>query len=203
MRIERSQYQPQFTGVIPVKVRVDDTLVTSQDLVTSACRKAVTALTSPTQKGTKEYNAMVKYLEKDNDYNPRRILLTRKQMPSMTSSDFMRVIQKDSRSYLLTGKEADQIRIAGKNIGKIQGMLKRMGYLDSLGLQQAKNAYKNAIDSILSRKTLRITEGYDPITKAKTGEQVQLVLNMKSNKKYGKRDFKFNFDSIDFEPVKV
>lgn len=201
MRIKMVQNQQNFTGVIPLRVRIDNTIPTSPKLISTACRKAVTALTTNTTRDSKEYNAMVKYMEKDKDYNPRHILYSRKYNPSLNPSDFMRVVPKDSCLYLLTGKEADQIRIAGANIGKIQGMLKQMGYLDSIELQQAKLAYKKAVDSIISRQSLRVTEGYDSTLKKKTGSPLQLILNMKSNGKYGQNNFKMQFDSIDFQPV--
>jgi len=198
MRVEWSQNNPQFSGVMPVRVFIDGTQVTSEQLITKSCRQAIKALTTKSEPNSIETKSMLEYASKDKDYNPHHILYTRQYSPKMMPSDFIRIVHKNSNSYFVTGKDADQIRIVGKAIGKIQSFLIKMGYKDSIDLQMAKRAYHDTIENIIQKRSLRVTEGYDNKTNKRTGRPLIMLLKMKSNGKYGQNNFNIKFDGIQF-----
>ena len=68
-------------------------------------------------------------------------------------------------------------------------------------MEVAKDNYWKTLRNYVKNKIHRLTESYDPKTEIKFGKPVSLVINMKSNGKYGQSNFKMDVDSISFEPI--
>lgn len=205
MQVSNASYasSPRFTGVLPVRVMVDGTYVTSPELIKKSCRQMVDLLTTcPKVKGDEQYNAMLQYLRRDYDYDPRDIVDKRWVNPKLCASNFIRTVHNQGRTYFLTGVDADAMNIVGKNVGIAKSQCRKQGISDSFESEQARKTYKSTIDNILRCKSSRVSESCDRSRRARMGSPVEMIIKMVSNGKYGKKAFKIKFQNVEFQTIK-
>lgn len=183
---------PNFGSVIPIRVVIDGQITTDQKLVEKSCRMFIKSLTTRPMTRNTHYKNVVNYMEKDMDYFPKQIFNERRTNPELTPSTFIRAIHTYTRgSFLVTGQEANILASIGRRIGIAKTQ-------SQMAVDDAKKIYSNAIENILNNAKARVTEFCDRNTRQKSGDPVQLQLNMTSNGKYGHSTFKINIGEINF-----
>jgi len=196
-------YKQTFTSVVPVKVKIDTMETFDSKFVSSACNQLSKILTGPTkQTNTHAISIIRNFAQHDPDYNFLNGLngfpkLFKKS--KVVPSDYFRYVAEHGKHYFITGKQAEIIRNNGIAVGLARHNCKVNEVSDSFDLQFAQKEYWETIKRFITNKKLRLTEDYKQATAEKIGEPVTLVINMKSNGKYGKTTNKMTIDSIEFE----
>lgn len=196
---------PTFTSVIPVRVKVDGKESYSEYFIRPACRKLSAILLGPTHKDdTKKLEIISTFAKIDPDYNFNRgvsghpkIRFNKRPVPS----DYFRYVVQKFQHYFLTGPQAETLKKLGKHVGNEKYAGKTLEIDNSLDVEVARDNYWGTLRNYVKNKIHRLTESYDPKTEIKFGKPVSLVINMKSNGKYGQSNFKMDVDSISFEPI--
>jgi hypothetical protein len=187
---------PSFTSVIPVRVYIDGLETFDKKLIQSSCRKLSSALvgTKP-----KRIDIMRTLAQKDPHYKlgldgnfvpPARPWSRVKAIPS----DFFKYITNKGKTFLFTGEQAIKLGTAGKAIGEETAACKTRGVENSFDLMVAKKNYGNIVQDCLNSPKLRI---YDKLVPKKS-DPLTLNINMRSNKKYARKDFQIELDNITF-----
>ena len=196
---------PTFTSVIPVRVKIDGKECYSEYFIRPACRKLSAILFGPTKSNDNKSMEIIRtFAEHDPDYKFNRGFsghpknkLGRKAKPS----DYFRYIYQKFEHYFMTGAQAENLKKFGKQVGneKYAGKIKEVD--NSLDVQVAQKNYWGAIKNYIKNKSLRLTEFFDEKTGKKSGNPVSLVIDMKSNGKYGLSTFEMDIDKISFVPA--
>lgn len=193
-----------FTSVIPVRVRIDGKESYSEHFIKPACRKLSAILFGPTKPtDEKSLNIIKTFAEHDPDYCYNRGLsghpniLGKKAKPS----DFFRYIYQKFEHYFLTGLQAENLKKFGKQVGNEKYNGKILDVDNSLDVKVAQGNYWGAIKNYIKNKSLRLTEFIDEKTGKRSGNPISLVIDMKSNGKYGLSTFKMDVDKISFENI--
>lgn len=196
-----------FTGVIPVKVYIDGKEAIDSTNVQKGCRKLIETLAGPVKKDSNTQNITKKFAQMDKDYDYSRALNGYKckvsekgRLVKKTASNFFRFINHRGKNFIITGPQAERLAQAGKELGHAKADANLTDAKDSFELYQAKRIYGDLINKITTNRALRIREGYDTTTRKNTGRETLLNIFLKSNQKYGKKNFKMEIDNIEFRP---
>lgn len=206
MQINRSNSAINFNGTIPIRFYIDGMETFSEKEIKNATRQLTSILAGPIRDDKQKLNIAKKLAAVDPDYNIRRALNGFKlpeKWKSCTPSDFFRVIKnRAGRLFLLTGYQGEHLAELGKTVGKERIAAKERNCTNSFDLMIAKKNYESFIENCLEKLKLRVTEGFDPTTKQRTGSRVELNIHMISNQKYGKSTFKMTLNDISFTKEK-
>lgn len=196
---------PSFTSVMPVKVRVDGKESYSEYFIRPACRKLSAILLGPVNKNNeKELNIVKTFAEHDPDYNFNYGLLghpKNKFDKKPKPSDYFRYICREFEHYFMTGLQAVNLKKFGKQVGNEKYNGKILEVDNNLDVKVAQGNYWRTIKNYIKNKKLRLTEFFDNKTGNKSGSELALVIDMKSNGKYGLSTFKMDIDRISFESI--
>lgn len=195
---------PSFTSVMPVRVRIDGKESYSEMFIRPACRKLSAILLGPTNNNEKANNIVKTFAKQDPDYkfnyglsgHPRKNPL-KKSKPS----DYFRYICRNLEHYFITGVQAEKLKEYGKKVGNEKYAGKVLNVDNSFDIECARGNYWGSMKNYLKNKALRLTEKFNPVTGEKSGSPVSLVIDMKSNGKYGLSTFKMEIDKISFENI--
>lgn len=192
-----------FTSVVPVRVRIDNLETFEKTRITAACKKLGEILIGPTKESdTRKINILKQFAKHDPEYNflsglngfPKQ-----RKKKKVVQSDYFRHIYSQYGHFFISGCHAEIINKKGIDIGLAEQNCKIHELTDSIDLKIAKATYWNTIKKFITDRKLRITEDYNTATGEKTGNPVTLIINLKSNGKYGKTTFKMDVDSIEFQ----
>lgn len=194
-----------FTSVIPVKVKVDGKECYSEYFIRPACKKLSAILLGPTKPADEKSLGIIRtFAEHDTDYKFNFGLKghpSKKTNQKPKPSDYFRYIYRDFEHYFLTGLQAEYLKKLGKSVGNEKYAGKILEVDNSLDIQVAQSNYWRTIKNYLKNKALRIREFMNEKTGEKSGKELALVIDMKSNGKYGLSTFKMDVDKISFESI--
>jgi len=193
-----------FTGIIPVRVFIDGAEKSSEKEIKAATRQLTTLLTGPLRDNEKSLNIARKFALRDSSYNFTQAISGLKlteRWKKAQPSDFFRLIKDGlNRFFLFTGYQGEQLARLGKAVGQASADARFNNTPENLDLIVAKRNYQGYLRTCLEKLNLRITEGYNQVTRERTGAPVELHIHMDSNKKYGKSTFKMKLADISFIP---
>lgn len=202
MQIKHSPNSTRFTGTIPVRVFIDGMETFSEKEIKTASRQLTTILTGPLKNNEENMQIAKKFARRDGSYNLSQAIngLKRKEHWIKSSpSDFFRVIKNKFNQFLLfTGPQGEEVAKLGEKVGKAKAEAKERNCTQSFDVVVAQKNYEHYLLNTLKNLKLRITEHFDPVTKIKQGEPVELNILMTSNKKYGQKNFKMKLSDINF-----
>ena len=172
-----------FTGVIPVKFRIDEQFIHGSEFVQSAgnevCRQLKSAVKNPEKAGK-----LAKELEKiDNDYNIRE-LHNRLNAGWIGLPGAVRFLTHDNKAYILTGKDAQKLEAMGQKIALGKHQLKACGYSKAAqyNLSMIMKEYGRTVWEILNDHCARVTSGLNE-HRQRIGARVGLLCDMDVVKK--------------------
>lgn len=196
-----------FTGVIPTRVFIDGKEAIESSNIQKGCRKLIEVLAGPIKNDLKAQSIAKKFAAVDKDYSYFRAINGYKQkvcqygkVIKKTASDFFRFINSDNKNFIITGPQAEKLAQSGKELGKAKASANQTDVKDSFELFQAKRIYSELINRLTTNRAIRVREGYDSSTGKNLGKETVLNIFLKSNKKYGKKDFKLELENIEFKP---
>ncbi len=196
-----------FTGVVPLRVYIDGREAIDSENIQKGCRKLIEVLAGPVKNDELKTKIATKFAHFDKDYDYARAkngykckAYEKGILIKKTASNFFRFITNQGKNFLITGPQAEQLAHAGKNLGVAKADANLTAAKDSFEVYEAKQIYRHLISKITSNRAIRIRQGYDPKTKIKTGSETILNIYLKSNQKYGKKNFKMDVDNIEFIP---
>lgn len=196
-----------FTGVVPLRVYIDGREAIDSENVQKGCRKLIETLAGPVKDDEQKTRIARKFALFDKDYDFFRAkngykckVYEKGRLVKKTASHFFRFITNQGKNFLITGASAEHLADAGKNLGLAKADANLTAAKNSFEVYEAKQIYKHLISKITSNRSLRIREGFDPKTKIKKGNETILNIYLKSNQKYGKKNFKMDVDNIEFIP---
>lgn len=196
---------PSFTSVIPTKVVIDGREVVNPENVQKGCRKLIETLAGPIKNNQKAQSIAKKLAKIDKDYNYSTAMngyackvFENRKLVKKTASHFFRYINTGGRNFLVTGPQAEMLAKSGKELGLAKSAAKAADKTDTYEQYMAKRTYAELINKITNNKMFRVREGYDAATRKNTDRETFLTIFLKSNQKYGKKDFKLEVDTIEF-----
>lgn len=188
---------PSFTGVVPVRVFVDGLETFDEKLIKTSCRQLSTILAGP-NKTEPKLSLIKKFAQYDKDYDLNKGIHgypKKETHKSIHPSEFFRCVIDRGRTFLITEPQAGILKALGKAIGEEKEACKMRGIKNSFDLMVAKRNYGRKISDFISSAKLRMTEKSENPNK---WNPVTLLINMKSNEKYGLSTFKMKLDDINF-----
>lgn len=196
-----------FTGVVPVRVFIDGHEALDSTNVQKGCRKLIETLAGPLKDDIHAQHIAKKFANMDKDYNYSRAVngykskvFEKGRLVKRTASDFFRFISSRGKNFIITGPQAEKLAQAGKALGHAKADANHTDAKESFELYQTKRIYGDLINKMTTNRALRIREGYETTTRKNTGRETLLNIFLKSNQKYGKKNFKMEIDNIEFRP---
>lgn len=197
--------QTTFTSVMPVKVHLDGIETFDVNIIKPACRQLGNILIGPA-KDTKNINIIKYFAHFDRDYNAHygisgfaKVFNKKKTIPS----EHFRYVHDRFGDFFITGPQAKTLNKLGKIIGLRQQECNIRKIPDSQELKIAKENYWDAINNFITNSNIKATEYYSEKDGRRLGNPVTLIINMISNKKYGKSNFKMELENICFEKTNL
>ena len=188
-----------FTGVMPVKFRIDEQFMHDPGFIKSAgdeiCRQLKAAVKNPENAGK-----LAKELEKiDSDFNIRE-LSNRYKAGWIGLPGAVRFLIHDNQAFILTGKDAGKLEAIGRKIALGKHELKVTGYSKAAqyNLDMILKEYGRTIGDILSDHSARITRGINE-HRQRTGPRVGLLCDMDVVKK--RNDLKLKIQDFIFSSM--
>lgn len=188
---------PSFKGVVPVRVFIDGLETFDDKLIKSSCRQLGGVLAGP-NKGEEKLALIKKFAKYDKDYDLEKGIKgypKKEHHKNVHPSDFFRCIIDRGRTFLITGPQAETLKVLGKDVGTEREACKTRHIPNSFDLMVAKRNYGRTISDFISSAKLRMTEASSNSLEWKP---VTLFINMRSNEKYGLKSFKMNLEDINF-----
>ena len=205
MLVSSVQYNPTFSGVVPVKVHIDGKEAIDSVNIQKGCRKLIETLAGPIEKSPEKQRLCKIFAQFDKYYNFNRALKGYTcyiseygRLVKKTASHFFRYVNWRDKNYIVTGRPAELLAESGRGLGLAKSIANSSNHPDSYEVMYAKQIYKDNINKIISNRGLRIREGFDRLTRKNTGDETILNIFLTSNGKYGKSTFKLKLDNIMF-----
>ena len=191
----QNNYSPNFTSVMPVRVKIDGKESYSEYFIRPACKKLSAILLGPTAKNDeKKLNIIKTFAQHDPDYNFNLGLSghpNTKSGKKAKPSDYFKYFTQKFEHFFMTGKQAENLKKYGKQVGNEKYTGKILDVDNSFDVEVARDNYWGSLRNYIDKKIYRL--------KDESKNPVSLVIDMTSNKKYGQSGFKMDVDKVSFE----